>query len=121
MTTKRREQRTTNTPLSIVTTKQHTRHYTWGEAPVSTWTRQPSGVVQGGGGLLPFSQNSSSLMMQQVRGLGERVSVISHEIKRIRWETVSGVSQHLRETVSDRAGGLHSSAVSAAAKNEFLN
>ena len=44
----------TNTPLNIVTTKQHTRHYTWGKAPVSTWTRQPSGVVRGGGGgLLP--------------------------------------------------------------------
>ena len=55
MKTKRRKQRTTNTPHSIVTTKQHTRHYTWGEAPVSTWTRQPSGVVRGGGGLLPNS------------------------------------------------------------------
>ena len=65
MKTKRRKQRTTNTPLNIVTTKQHTRHYTWGKAPVSTWTRQPSGVVRGGGWVTALIHSSSSLRMQQ--------------------------------------------------------
>ena len=60
-------------------------------------------------------------MMQQVRGLGERVSVISHEIKRIRWETVSGVGQHLRETVYDRARWPSQQCGFRSGKNEFLN
>ena len=67
MQAKKRKQRTTNTPHNIVTTKQHTEHSTWGEAPVATWTRQPSGIVQGGGWVPTTVSSSNNLIMHSER------------------------------------------------------